>query len=293
VRLSSSGTANQPPTAVITTPATDVTIYGGEAVAFVGTGTDDGTITGYSWSFPGGSPASSSSQSPQVTYSTPGGHVASLAVTDNGGLTSTPATRTITVADFALSAAPSSQSVVPGGSASYTITVNPGTGFSGNVSFGVSGLPTGATATFNPAAVNTSGSTVLTVTTAVGTPAGSSQLVITGNTGAFRRTVNLTLVVSGTFSLSASPASATIKRGGGTNYTITITGASSPVALSVSGLPKFASSRFSPSSVAGSGTATLTIGTNNNVAIGTSTLTITGTMGSTTRSGNVSLVITQ
>ena len=99
VQLSNAIT-NQRPTAIINTPATNVTISPGGSVSFSGSGTDpDGTISAYAWTFPGGSPASSSVASPgAVTYSTTGTYVASLTVTDNGGLTSaSPATRTITV----------------------------------------------------------------------------------------------------------------------------------------------------------------------------------------------------
>jgi len=59
--------------------------------------------------------------------------------TDNGGLASSAATRTITVADFTLSDSPSSQSVTAGGSAAYTVSVTPGAGFSGNVALSVTG----------------------------------------------------------------------------------------------------------------------------------------------------------
>jgi hypothetical protein len=96
----SNAITNQRPTAIINNPATNVTISPGGSVSFSGSGTDpDGTISAYAWTFPGGSPSSSSVASPgAVTYSTTGTYVASLTVTDNGGLTSaSPATRTITV----------------------------------------------------------------------------------------------------------------------------------------------------------------------------------------------------
>ena len=62
---------DQPPKGVITSPSSDVTIGAGQAVSFSGTGSDsDGTVTGYSWSFPGGSPSSSALANPgSVVYS--------------------------------------------------------------------------------------------------------------------------------------------------------------------------------------------------------------------------------
>jgi galactose oxidase-like protein/PKD domain-containing protein len=91
--------SNQPPTAAITSPVSDVTVSPGQSVFFSGTGSDpDGSIAAYAWSFPGGVPASSDVATPgNVIYSVPGTYVASLTVIDNNGATSQPATRTITV----------------------------------------------------------------------------------------------------------------------------------------------------------------------------------------------------
>ena len=91
---------NQAPNGTITAPAGNVTIQVGQSVTFGGSGTDaDGTIAGYAWSFPGGSPASSSAQNPgAVTFAAAGTYTVTLTVTDNGGASDpTPATRTVTV----------------------------------------------------------------------------------------------------------------------------------------------------------------------------------------------------
>ena len=90
---------DQPPTGTITSLTSDLTIEASQSVSFSGTGSDpDGTISAYSWVFPGGSPASSSLQNPgSVTFSTPGTYIASLTVTDNAGLNDPSAPiRTIT-----------------------------------------------------------------------------------------------------------------------------------------------------------------------------------------------------
>src|SRR5437867_3616128 len=91
---------NQPPNGKITNPAADLTISAGQSVTFAGTGTDpDGTVTQFSWVFPGGTPNTSTSATPgAVTFSTPGTYVISLTVTDNQGAKDpSPPTRTITV----------------------------------------------------------------------------------------------------------------------------------------------------------------------------------------------------
>src|SRR5690349_1428955 len=84
-----------PPSGSIASPASDVTIPAGGSVSF-GSST---TASQYSWIFPGGTPTTSTAQSPgSVTFSTPGTYVTSLTVIDaNGNSDPSPETRTITV----------------------------------------------------------------------------------------------------------------------------------------------------------------------------------------------------
>ena len=101
------------------------------------------------------------------------------------------------VPNFVLGASPGSQSVAPGGSVPFTTTVSPSNGFTGAVTLSVSaGLPTGATATFNPTFVTTSGSSTLTVTTSPSTPVGTYSLTISGTSGTLARTTTTSLVVT-------------------------------------------------------------------------------------------------
>ena len=287
--------SNQPPTATITDPVSNVTINPGEAVFFAGSGSDpDGSVASYSWTFGGGNPSTGSGASPgSITYSTPGVFTASLSVTDNEGLASqAAATRTVTVSDFSLSATPSSRSVTPGTNAGYTATITGANQFTGSVAMSVSGLPTGATASFAPDTLTGGGSTTLTVATSSSTPAGNYQLTIRGTSGTLTRTTTVTLVVSGDFSLSISPTSRTFGPGTRTTYTVmSASGLSGTIALAISGLPKFASASFNPSTISGSGTSTLTINTNKNVVRGTYTLTISGTFGGVVRTTNLTLFI--
>jgi len=110
----SSAPTDVPPTGTITAPATDVSIPQGQSVTFAGSGTaTTGSITGYSWSIRGGSPATSSVQNPgAVTFATPGTYQAILTVTDTAGITDpNPPVRTITVT--AVSPAPTLTSAAP------------------------------------------------------------------------------------------------------------------------------------------------------------------------------------
>ena len=114
------------------------------------------------------------------------------------GFTSFTATDgTAQTPNFTMSATPASQTVTPGTNAAYTVNVAPSGGFTGTVSLRASGLPTGATASFNPSSVTTSGSSTLTVTTATSTAASSYPITITGTSGTLSQTATPTLVVSG------------------------------------------------------------------------------------------------
>jgi hypothetical protein len=111
---------NQPPRGTILAPGGDVTIRAGQSVTFDGSGTDaDGTVTGFAWSFPGGTPRSSTGAAPgAVTFSAPGTYDAMLVVTDNAGATDpSPPWRRITVLPATLTAgftAPAAGATVSG-----------------------------------------------------------------------------------------------------------------------------------------------------------------------------------
>jgi Domain of unknown function (DUF1929)/PKD domain len=188
-----------PPTATITSPATNVSVIPGEAVSFAGMGSSStSSIASYSWVFPGGTPSTSSVADPgTVTFSTPGTYVASLNVTDSLGVTDpSPATLTVTVLpDFALTASPSTQNIVPGSTAMETLAVAGNGDFTGSVTFTISGLPSGVTASFSPSSVSGSGSTTITLTASSTTALGSYPLTVTGSSGSESHTATFTLSV--------------------------------------------------------------------------------------------------
>lgn len=207
-----------PPAGAIDSPASDVTIPAGGAVAF-GTST---SAAKYSWVFPGGSPATSVAQIPgNVTFGGPGTYVASLTVIDSSGNSDpSPPTRTITVLpatpDFSIAVTPSAQSVAPGESTTFTVTVSPVRGFAGAVSLSVgseSGFPSGVTSGgFSPASISGSGSSVLTMNTTTNTIPFALSLTITGTSGSLAHTASTTLLINldPPASLTATPGNAQV-----------------------------------------------------------------------------------
>jgi hypothetical protein len=97
--------------------------------------------------------------------------------------------------DFSISATPVSQSVVPGGSTAYAVTVRSIGGFSGVVALSVSGQPTVATLSFNPTTISGSGTSTLTVTTATTTVPGTYPLTIKGTNGSTVHTTSVSLAI--------------------------------------------------------------------------------------------------
>ena len=195
--------------------------------------------------------------------------------------------------DFSLSASPTTQTVAPGGSTSYTTTITPSNGFSGAVALSVDGLPAGASGTFSPNPATTT--STLNVVTSLSTPAGSYPLTITGTAGSLTHTAPTTLVVSGgggggDFTISASPANQRALRGQSTTYTITITptgGFVGSVTLSASGGQPGSTYSFSPNPATSS--SVLTVQTLAGGGTGTFTITIQGTSGSVGHSTTVTI----
>jgi hypothetical protein len=105
---------------------------------------------------------------------------ASLAASGNFAAATVTTNVTVAIAGFTLGngSSSSSASTAPGGAASFSLTLSPGTGATilpDAINFSVSGLPPGATATFSPATV-AAGSGVTTVTLSIQTS--SSQALL-------------------------------------------------------------------------------------------------------------------
>lgn len=190
------------PSGVISSPTSDATLTGPGSVSF-GTST---TAAAYSWVFPGGSPATSTAQNPgNIMFNTPGTYTPSLTVLDSSGNSDpSPPTRTIWALsaspDFAITVSPSSSSVTPGQSATFTVNTQALSGFSGGVSLSVSsenGFPSGVSSGgFSPATITGAGSTTLTMNTTSSAVPYALSLTITGVSGSITHTASTTLLVN-------------------------------------------------------------------------------------------------
>jgi hypothetical protein len=124
---------------------------------------------------------------------------------------------------YDVSASPSSGSLSAGSSISfnvayaakvYTLTdsgsggVFPGNPFNGATTFSVSGLPSGASASFSPSSLSASGNTTMKITTSSSTPAGTYPLTITASSAHYATTTGVTLVVTASRPLTSYEAEA-------------------------------------------------------------------------------------
>ena len=199
--------------------------------------------------------------------------------------------------DFTLSASPNSLSVVPGGGGTATITVAPVAGFTGNVALTVAGLPAGAAATISPDHITGGGTAQLDVSTSTAAAPGTSQLTLTGSSGALshQATVALVVVPPPDFALTVSPSSLEAPPGGSVAYTVGIAalnGFGGSVALSLAGLPTGTTGTFAPATITGSGTSVLTVTSSLSTPPGSSTLSLSGTSGTLSHTAAATLVVT-
>ena len=141
-----------------------------------------------------GSPVMLDSDSPYVHNATSTKHIAVLASNLRTGfywhafrsLSETPPPPPPAASDLSISASPANRSIRRGGSATYTITATPSGDFAADVTFTISGLPAGTTATWSANPVVVAGepvSTDLVVLAGEEAQTGSTTLTITGTGG--------------------------------------------------------------------------------------------------------------
>lgn len=198
INLTGTVIVNQPPDAQFTTSAT--TICAGQTITFTNTSTNN--PTSLLWTFPGGSPATSTSTAPvTVTFATAGTYNVKLRATNTGGVDSLIIPVTV-VALPTLTSTPTTSTTICAGS-STTLTAGGATTYTWSPATGLSAT-TGATVTANPTSTQT--------------------YTITGTTSGCSSTRTVTVNVTALPNVQVT-ASSTICAGSST--TLTATGATS------------------------------------------------------------------
>ena len=200
-----------PDFSVSASPASVTAQKGGKAVYTVSTSSLDGcsgtallSVTGLPLyakaAFSVTSVAIGGSATLTITNSTttPDGTFTPTITASGGGTTrTTQATLVVLPPDFKLTATPASASLTAGTSAIFTVAMTPISAFAGTVTVSASGLPSGATAVFSKTSLSSrSLSGTLTLQTSSGTPAGTYTVTVTGVSGSFVHTVDISLTVA-------------------------------------------------------------------------------------------------
>ncbi len=196
---------------ITTTPASQSVVAGASATYSVGVTSINGfaayvtlSLSGFpssvgAWSFaPAVVSGGGNSQLMITTPATDASGTYPLTIVGASGSTTHTTSATLVVSappDFSLSLSPSSRTILRGKPASFKVTVSSIGGFTDTVSLSVSGLPSGATASFKPVSVAAPGSSVMTVKTTSKTARGTFTLTVTGLSGSIAHRGSTTLIV--------------------------------------------------------------------------------------------------
>jgi hypothetical protein len=157
------------------------------------------------------------------------------------------------------------------------------------VTLSAKGLPSGSAATFSPASVTLGASgtaasarSTMTASTTSSTPVGSYSLTVTGVgdkvSGSVTAGLTVNYPLSGSISMTATPASVTMAAGSTAVYAVQLTRTNLPGAVSfgvASGLPTGATATFTPNPTTGT-SSTLQIATAASTSDGSYTLYLVG-----------------
>ncbi|MFQ6089121.1 MAG: hypothetical protein ACE5K0_09505, partial [Candidatus Methanofastidiosia archaeon] len=196
--------------------------------------------------------------------------------------------------EFEITAEPLTQTVSPGDSASYTLSINALGSFNSPVSFTLSGLPPQSLKNFSKNPVLPDESSFLTISTSSQTPDGEYIMTLRGSGEGITHTIELTLIVVSEpdFTISAYPTSKDVDSEGFASYTLhlqALNGFDSVVELYVEGLPEGTSFTFSDEYPTPPTSVTLIFETSGSTSLGTFTLTIMGIGGEKSHSVEITL----
>ncbi len=206
--------ASTPPTPSFTTVSASV--CAGQSIAYTNTST--GSPTSYSWSFPGGTPSTSTTASPTITYATAGTYNVVLTATNGSGSNTTTMTNYVTVNPLPATptiTAGGATAICPGGS--VTLTSSAGTSYLWS---------TGATT--QSITVSAAGTYTCKVVSAAGCQsANSNSITVTLNTTPAAPTVTpggaTTFCSGGSVTLTSSAGTSYLWSNGATTQAITAT----------------------------------------------------------------------
>lgn len=184
-------------------------------------------------------------------------------------------------ADFRIAVQPAAVKVAAGKYSSTTVTSTAGQGGAENVSLTASGLPSGASATFQPESISTGAAAKLTVEAGTAA-AGDHSVTITGTNAAGKTsTATLTLTIegdqppTGDVQVTATPSSGSVARGQLAQTTVKASGGTGSLTLTATGAPAGTQVFFNPATIGQNGSSNVWFFTNFQTPAGTYPITLT------------------
>lgn len=249
INITGTGVPTAPTASFTSTPTGSACT--GQTIQYTSTST--GSPSSYSWTFTGGTPATSTAPNPTVTYSTPGTYNVSLTVTNSLGNNTSNQANFITV-----NPTPSITGTTPGsrcGTGTVSLSAIASTGTTTWFSVATGGTALGTSASFTTPSISTS-TTYYVEVTSNGCTSSRTAVLATVNT-------NPTVTNPGTQTVCLGSSSNAINfTGNSANSTYAWTNTNTAIGLGASGSGNIAT--FTPS------------------ATGTSTVTVTPTLASCT-----------
>jgi len=206
-----------------------------------------------------------------------------------------------TTPDFSLAATPAAVSLTPGATGqTFSLAATAINGFTGTVAVTITGLPIGVTASPGTLTLTPGVAETMTLTAAGTAAAGSATLTLTGTSGALSHAVTVALTISGSppppnFSLTLSPPSLSLTPGGASapiSVSATAVGSfNGTVAVAISGLPAGVTANPASLSLTPGAAQSATLTAAASAAVGSSTVTFTGTSSSLTHAATLALTI--
>jgi pseudomonalisin len=200
-------------------------------------------------------------------------------------------------ANFQIRLASAALTVAPGKSAVTNLTIVTSNGFNAPVPLSATSLPAGMTITFSPATLPPPGSgrSAITVTTRPSFGPGTYVVTVSASGAGVTQVANLTVNVPD-FSLVAGAPSSVLAKNASVTVRITTTalgGFNSPIAFSVSGVPRGVTASFSPLTMPapGSGVGTLTLTRKSGGATGASKIAVTSNGAGISRKATIALTM--
>jgi len=204
------------------------------------------------------------------------------------------------VAGFTLALNPTTLSVEQAKSGTSAVAITRTGGFAAAVTLSAEGLPTGVTATFDPAAP-TGNTSTLTLAVGAGAAVGNTTITLRGKaTGLTDQTATLTLTVTAAqpapgFTIALNPTTLSVEQAKSGTSAVAITrtgGFAAAVTLSAENLPTGVTAAFDPATPTGN-TSTLTLTVGAGAAVGNTTITVRGkATGLTDQTATLALTVT-